>query len=661
MSFTWENVSDGDEAQASQINSIGNQVAATDAEMKEVQAALRDRQLLETDQPDILRKHQKTVTGYSYAAVPNNASGGVEAVLSGLTLENELNYTRDTWAEWTLSASASADATGLTLVGNGTQYIVTYVNTAFKPSTKYGALYNIKSVNLSSNLYGGNVFSTPALTKNLGNNKAVLTSISSISQNRWTFQISSSETSSNSIKIKDIRVFELPSGSEIESDFTDLTADELTLKYPYIKGGEVRNAGPQRVRSVGKSLFDKNKAILGYEVNYSIGGIVVSSTSFTSAYIPVKESASYTFSWQSGSGDVKIEYLDNNKNFISGVRISTVNSYGTRTTPSNAKYLRFSSGLTLIDVMQLELGSTATPYEAYRGSAAFVPEIGRRLPNGAADEIDLNTGKKTQNVSEAYTLQAGDIYGINTTAFTNIDLVWVYKQTDYLYYNMANETTGTVTISGYREKSSAISDSTSDIGYFSGRNNVLYFGLCVAKGAYADLAAAQAALAGTVIYYQLAEPVETDVHIRGGKDFKVYPSGTVYTEPALWGYLTASPTTVTTSDRPIKSIRSVIRFDVENGELIETDVTDDASTSDNLSLTVADFDETKTYFYDCEYDTQYSLNPEISLGAEVDNGVISHDFGAAATAWTLTANEALATYLSCTNAGGGGEHRRSGM
>ena len=36
----------------------------------------------------------------------------------------------------------------------------------------------------------------------------------------------------------------------------------------------------------------------------------------------------------------------------------------------------------------------------------------------------------------------------------------------------------------------------------------------------------------------------------------------------------------------------------------------------------------------------------------MENGIISHDYLAAAVAWTLTANEAKATYLSVTNAGG---------
>ena len=60
----------------------------------------------------------------------------------------------------------------------------------------------------------------------------------------------------------------------------------------------------------------------------------------------------------------------------------------------------------------------------------------------------------------------------------------------------------------------------------------------------------------------------------------------------------------------------------------------------------------RTIFYDCEYDTQYSTNPEIVINAEVDGGVISHDYAAAAVAWTLTANEGKADILFCTNAGG---------
>jgi len=51
-------------------------------------------------------------------------------------------------------------------------------------------------------------------------------------------------------------------------------------------------------------------------------------------------------------------------------------------------------------------------------------------------------------------------------------------------------------------------------------------------------------------------------------------------------------------------------------------------------------------------DSQYSTNGYKTIDVGVDSGVISKDFLATATAWTLDSNESKATMLVCTNAGG---------
>lgn len=44
----------------------------------------------------------------------------------------------------------------------------------------------------------------------------------------------------NKIKLEKFRIYELPTGSTIEADFTSLTADELAIKYPF-DGLNVKN------------------------------------------------------------------------------------------------------------------------------------------------------------------------------------------------------------------------------------------------------------------------------------------------------------------------------------------------------------------------------------------------------------------------------------
>ena len=45
--------------------------------------------------------------------------------------------------------------------------------------------------------------------------------------------IESASVTSGKVNFKDVRIFELPTGSQIESDFTNLTADQLNTLYPF--------------------------------------------------------------------------------------------------------------------------------------------------------------------------------------------------------------------------------------------------------------------------------------------------------------------------------------------------------------------------------------------------------------------------------------------
>ena len=50
--------------------------------------------------------------------------------------------------------------------------------------------------------------------------------------------------------------------------------------------------------------------------------------------------------------------------------------------------------------VQVEKNSSATEYEPYKESIAYLPEVGRSLPNGVCDEVNVVEGKRTQRVSE---------------------------------------------------------------------------------------------------------------------------------------------------------------------------------------------------------------------------------------------------------------------
>ena len=112
--------------------------------------------------------------------------------------------------------------------------------------------------------------------------------------------------------------------------------------------------------------------------------------------------------------------------------------------------------------------------------------------------------------------------------------------------------------------------------------------------------------------------------------------------------------TVTTAEIPISAINKVVRYDYStDGGLKEVDVTADVTKdATNTILTIANFVNGKTYFYDCAFAQELSTTPEMVVQVEVENGILSKDYLAGAVAWTLTANEAKATMLITTNAGG---------
>lgn len=162
----------------------------------------------------------------------------------GTVLKNETSYNATTWAEWTKSSGVVGDASGLEFTADGSATKTANLpNTGFKPSTKYGILYYVVNNTVSAGGFGfdANVFNYATLTQTVGNNKKVLTSNASIPTNRcYLYTQVPTEPNGNKIKIKDIRIFELPPNSEIEADFTNATTqpqiDALCAKYPWFSG-----------------------------------------------------------------------------------------------------------------------------------------------------------------------------------------------------------------------------------------------------------------------------------------------------------------------------------------------------------------------------------------------------------------------------------------
>lgn len=228
-----------------------------------------------------------------------------------------------------------------------------------------------------------------------------------------------------SVILSDIQIEEGTSATEFEK---------------YVGGTPSPNPDyPQEVKTVtgnnnvticGKQLFDKDNANIlngNYYINYSSNKILTSSNANRVLYIPIIGGTTYTVS-KVGSDRFSIattnELPANNVELIDKIENHTATAL-TLNTSQNAKYLcvyyyRYSDTLTpqeIIDSIQIEEGTEATPYEAYQ-SQTYPINLGNIELceiNGTQDYIYKNngtwylhktTGKVVLNGSESWTYQS---------------------------------------------------------------------------------------------------------------------------------------------------------------------------------------------------------------------------------------------------------------
>jgi len=150
---------------------------------------------------------------------------------------NLLSYNPITWIEWITSPANkfTADISGLEITATNGSNEFAYLVSNFAPNLNYGLLYNTVSSNITGSwaISSTSAFNSLTLENIIGNKKVILTSKSIITDNTIRFILGSNNSTSTKIKIKNIRVFYLPVGSQILSDFNTLTPDQLDIKYPY--------------------------------------------------------------------------------------------------------------------------------------------------------------------------------------------------------------------------------------------------------------------------------------------------------------------------------------------------------------------------------------------------------------------------------------------
>lgn len=340
----------------------------------------------------------------------------------------------------------------------------------------------------------------------------------------------------------------------------------------------------RRIRSVGKNLFDGVLESGGIHVN---GTKVIDATKIRSKnYIPVAPSTQYILKNHTSNIEMVVHEYDNSFAHLK-YTWGTPNVF---TTTANTKYILFRCTSTNLNSnLQLELGSTATAYEPYKESSLYISDAGvlRSVPNGVADTVE--NGVKTQNV-QRYVLQASDIanYNLGETG-SQVSYVTINRSTLVGVKSFVNNTISDFLITGKynffnKRTTAAVSYNLAENAFntYMTDGELLY--LVVTKGAYADLAAAQADLAGTVIYYQLAEPIESPVQTSG--TLLSNPSGTVYCEKAIADAgIYSDKMTVLNVSFPIATLEKIAKIDFDTGVETEIDVSTAVIAVGGLSFT----------------------------------------------------------------------------
>ena len=607
------------------LDATNNQLSQTKTELQQTQQRLSLAEDSNRNLAKAMQTIQSDVNISTYAPITSisaNAREGVGSLsVKGRSLKNELVYNRDTWAEWTKTANVVTDTTGIEFTANGSATYTT-IPVSIKPLTKYGILFNIVSNSLDKEFYMSESFTGVPValsTVQTGYRKITVTSQQAISINTFGIRPSTGNAIGAKIKLRDIRIFELPTGSQIESDFNTLTADQLAEKYPYVQGQRDTVSG--RVKSTGKNLFVANTSNRMYgnaamtktTTGIIIKGSPVNSVSYVSVPYKLKPKTQYNLSAVvniiSGEGRVAIRYSDGSA--ITALFSSGNISFITDDTGSGSIYFYCKSTadtgnyeVRYSDIMINE--GTVAPYQPYIESLAYLPRIGKRLLNNVADSLDLMTGECVQRVNQ-YILQANDIINVTSSDHTNVNMAKTRVFTDNAVW--INDINRNIEISGMEQIAYANRDDISNVGKYCAVNNqTLWFPL----PRNTTLEQARTQLAGLKLTYQLAEPITTNTI---PQPIKINPSGTLQ-----WEYIKgeieypySDKVSVTDTTLPIKSIVRLVKVNKSNGTETPLNISQAVISADKLSFTHPSLAKGDIVDWDYEYDSSFSAMPEISF------------------------------------------------
>lgn len=288
--------------------------------------------------------------------------------------------------------------------------------------------------------------------------------------------------------------------------------------YPH-NVGEIISAGTESVVEQGKNLWDEvwEKNTISYDTGLDASNpTVIRSKNYT----PIIPNSTYIFAYTGSTkfGNVKVRFYDHSKNYIGGDSKSG-DTYPNKLfiTPSGAFYVRFTLPTEYGNVYKNDIAliaGSSGDYTPYHRNEYPIPETIRNLPGygwsagTARNYIDYENKKYYQCVQS---VDLGTVnWAINSTSIVGEHFYGFIDSAKFKRLGQFGSTVHNILCSKYITVARNVNvfvDKTITLDGDSTRVSQIQ----VKDTAYTDAATFKQAMQGVMLYYELAEPIVTDI------------------------------------------------------------------------------------------------------------------------------------------------------
>lgn len=302
--------------------------------------------------------------------------------------------------------------------------------------------------------------------------------------------------------------------------------------------GEIVSAGTGSVVEQGKNVFDyTDKIYYGANVNKVENGVIYTKGLTTTVLnIPTIAENKYTLSFKvksnaANQGGLRwslqkgknTSYAHDSSLIKSEVGYAANTEYQAVVTfVADTDFVSLCTIVGMIYDVQLENGDTATNYSPFYQTAYQIPEAIRNLPGygwsagTAKNWVDYENKKYIQCVDSVDLGTLG--WGINTTSAVGRHFYGYVRPLNFKYLGVFGTTVYNVLCSKYRtvpRSSNVFVDKTITI---DGVDDIVSQ-VQIKDTAYTDATAFKQAMSGVMLYYELANPIVTDISTLIDDDF----------------------------------------------------------------------------------------------------------------------------------------------